>query len=280
MTTKSNQPHVGAVDYVLRRDSGVVLLCVTLIVLGAAWYTIVGIGMNMTAVEMTRMAGPIGEPMQMGGPVVWSLPYTILIFLMWWVMMIAMMTPSAAPTVLLYAAIKRMGPDKKRTTLLSLVFLGGYLVVWAFFSALATGGQWGLEQIGLSDGPMMTIRSKAFAGCVLLAAGLYQLSSLKSACLRHCRSPAQFLAEHNRPGATGAFRVGAVHGAYCLGCCWALMLLLFAGGVMNLYWIVGIAIYVGLEKLLPRARWLGPATGIALIVAGLWLIGSAVAVAT
>ncbi|WP_170573243.1 DUF2182 domain-containing protein [Ruegeria atlantica] len=272
MAVKSPRP--GAVDRVLRHDNGIVLSCVLLIILGASWYTVTGIGMNMTAIDMTRMAGPVGSPMQMATEVRWTPTYVVLIFLMWWIMMIAMMTPSAAPTVLLFTAIKRMGPDKARASRLSLYFLTGYLVAWAAFSAFATGAQWGLELIGLSDGPMMTIKSKAFAGSVLIAAGLYQLSNLKTACLRHCRSPAQFLADHNRPGAYGAFRTGALHGAFCLGCCWALMLLLFVGGVMNLYWIVGIAIYVALEKLMPRARWLVPLTGVALIAAGIWLVAN------
>ncbi len=271
MSTKRNPPQHGAVERLLRNDIAIVLGSVFLIVLGASWYTIAGVGMNMSAVDMTRMAGPIGEPMSMGGAQTWAFSYVVLIFLMWWVMMIAMMTPSAAPTILLYVALKRMGPDKARATLLSLYFLAGYLVAWALFSVAATAGQWCLEFVGLSDGPMMTIRSRMFAGIVLIAAGAYQLSSLKSACLRHCRSPAQFLAEHNRPGGFGAFRTGASHGMFCLGCCWALMALLFVGGIMNLYWIIGIALYVAAEKLLPNARWLVPFTGIALIAVGLWL---------
>ena len=201
--------------------------------------------------------------------------YATLIFLMWWVMMIAMMVPSAAPTVLLYTALKRMGPEADRVPLYSLLFLSGYLVVWAGFSATATGLQWGLEWIGLSDGPMMSIQSKGFAGLVLFAAGAYQMSNLKSACLRHCRSPGQFLAQHNHPGPQGAFRIGAAHGIYCLGCCWALMLLLFVGGIMNLYWIVGVALYVAAEKLMPRAIWLVPLTGVGLSFAGMWLIAQA-----
>lgn len=267
-----DSPRPGVVERVLRHDSGIVLACVALIVLATAWYTIAGIGMSMTAIDMTRMAGPIGAPMQMASQVEWTLPYAVLIFLMWWVMMVAMMTPSAAPTVLLFSALKRVGPDRANTSRLGLLFLAGYLAVWAYFSLIATGAQWGLEATGLSDGPMMTIRSRLLAGCVLVAAGAFQLSSLKTACLRHCRSPAQFLADHNTPGGYGAFRTGAVHGVFCLGCCWALMLLLFVGGVMNLYWIVGIALYVALEKLMPRAAWLVPLTGWALIAWGVWLI--------
>ncbi len=264
----------------MRQDRYIVLGSVVLIILASVWYTIAGIGMDMSALDMTRMAGPVGEPMQMGGPLAWNLGYALLIFLMWWVMMIAMMTPSAAPTVLLYTALKRAGREQDLSARLSLCFLAGYLIAWAAFSLVATGAQWALELIGLSDGPMMTIRSKAFAGCVLISAGAYQLSDLKSACLKHCQNPVRFLAEHNRPGVYGALRTGALHGTYCLGCCWALMALLFVGGIMNLYWIAGIALYVAAEKLLPRARWLPVLTGIVLIAAGLWLVLGTVLVQT
>lgn len=272
MTRQNTSSRVGAVERLLRQDNAIVLGSVLLVILAAAWYTITGIGMTMSAVEMTRMAGPIGDPMQMGPGSSWSASYALLIFLMWWVMMIAMMTPSAAPAVLLFIAIKRIGPEKHRTATFGFCFLSGYLVAWGAFSLTATALQLGLEYVGLFDGPMMTISSGVFAGSILLAAGAYQFSGLKNACLRHCHSPARFLADHNRPGPLGAFRTGAEHGTYCLGCCWALMLLLFVGGIMNLYWIVGIAAYVALEKLLPRARWLVPMTGLALITAGLWFI--------
>ncbi|WP_282151691.1 DUF2182 domain-containing protein [Ruegeria atlantica] len=272
MTSHPTPPRTGAVERLMRRERVIVLFGVSLIVLVAAWYTIAGIGMNMTATEMTTMAGPIGEPMHMGEAPGWGVQYVILIFLMWWVMMIAMMTPSAAPAVLLYSAIKRAGPERDKAAQFSFYFLTGYLIAWAFFSVAATGLQWGLESVGLSDGPMMTIRSKTFAGCVLILAGAYQLSDLKTACLRHCQSPARFIADHHRPGAFGAFRTGALHGLYCLGCCWALMALLFVGGIMNLYWIAGIAVYVALEKLLPGARWLPTLTGLGLIAVGFWIV--------
>ncbi|WP_282168891.1 DUF2182 domain-containing protein [Ruegeria atlantica] len=272
MTSHPTPPRTGAVERLMRRERVIVLFGVSLIVLFAAWYTIAGIGMNMTASEMTNMAGPIGEPMHMGEAPSWGVQYVILIFLMWWVMMIAMMTPSAAPAVLLYSAIKRAGPERDKAAQFSFCFLAGYLIAWAIFSLAATGLQWGLESIGLSDGPMMTIRSKTFAGCVLITAGAYQLSDLKSACLRHCQSPARFIADHHKPGAYGAFRIGALHGLYCLGCCWALMALLFVGGIMNLYWIAGIAIYVALEKLLPGARWLPTLIGLGLIAVGFWIV--------
>lgn len=244
------------------------LACAALVILAAAAYTVAGVGMNMSAVRMTGMAGPVGRPMQMGPASPWTVSYALLIFLMWWIMMIAMMTPSAAPALLLYTATKRLGPEGARATALSGAFLAGYLLAWAGFSVVAMLAQWGLERAGLSDGPMMTISSRGFAGTVLVLAGLYQFSPLKRACLRHCRSPAHFLAAHNHPGYPGALRTGVEHGAYCLGCCWALMALLFVGGIMNLYWIAGIAAYVAAEKLLPRAMWLAPVTGGALIAAG------------
>ncbi len=276
MTTNPKPPRAGTVERLMRQDRAIVFGCVGLIILTASWYTIAGIGMNMSAIQMTRMAGPIGDPMRMQGAQAWGLGHAVLIFLMWWVMMIAMMTPGAAPTVLLFAALKRAGPQQALGARLSLIFLAGYLLVWAAFSVIATGAQLGLESVGLSDGPMMTIRSRAFAGVVLIAAGAYQFSNLKSACLQHCQSPARFLAQHNQPGASGALRMGALHGTFCLGCCWALMALLFVGGVMNLFWIIGIAFYVALEKLLPRALWLAPATGAVLIAMGIWLLAKPV----
>ncbi len=267
---------IGTTEHLLKRDKAIVVGGTLLIVGAAIWYTVAGIGMQMTAVEMTRMAGPIGRPMPMGPANAWTIGYAVLIFAMWWVMMVAMMTPSATPAILLYIALKRVGPDGTRAAGFGLTFLSGYLAAWALFSLVATGAQWGLQRVDLIEGPMMTLRSELAAGVMLLAAGVYQFSGLKTACLRHCRSPAAFLARHNRPGLFGAFRTGALHGAYCLGCCWALMALLFVGGIMNLWWIAGIAVYVALEKLLPWARWLAPVTGIALIGLGIWLMATSV----
>lgn len=260
----------GPVERVVSHDQVIVAGAVTLIVVLAGFYTFWGVGMNMSALDMTRMARPIGEPMQMGMQPVWTAAYAVLIFLMWWIMMVAMMTPSAAPMLLLYTALKRQGTDRDRAVPLSLLFLSGYLLAWAGFSAIAALLQWGTEAIGLTNGAMMALDSKLIAGIVLCAAGLYQFSSLKTACLDHCRSPAHFLARHNRKGAFGALRTGALHGTYCLGCCWALMALLFVGGIMNLYWIVGLALYVLAEKLIPRTLLLTRVTGAALLAAGLW----------
>lgn len=228
----------------------------------------------MSALNMTDMSRPIGTPMQMGITVDWTAAYTVLLALMWWVMMIAMMTPSAAPTLLLFTALKHHGKDRQNAVYYSGLLLAGYLIIWALFSLIATGLQWGLETLGLISAAMMTISSRLLAGFILLTAGLYQFSDLKSACLKHCRSPAYFLSENNRPGAFGALVMGIHHGVYCLGCCWALMALLFVGGIMNLYWIVGLALYVLAEKTVPFGELFSKVTGIILIFTGTYVISS------
>lgn len=264
----------GAVEAVLRRDRAVLAAGLAALTLIAALYTVLGVGMRMSAVEMTAMAGgPISEVM---APAAWTPGYAALVFLMWWVMMIAMMTPSAAPMILLYAAVRRKAEPGVDAAALSGVFLAGYLAVWALFSALATGLQWALELRGLIAPGMMTLTSRALGGAILLAAGLYQFTGLKQACLAHCRSPVHWLSAHYRKGPGGAFRMGVEHGAYCLGCCWALMALLFAGGIMNLYWIAGLAALVLAEKLVPRGALVARAAGAAMLAGGAALTASAI----
>ncbi len=265
----------GSAERLARNDQAVVLVAVALIVLLSGLYTLFGAGMNMTAIEMTRMARPIGEPMVMDEIPVWTLGYAVLIFLMWWVMMIAMMTPSAAPVLLLFTAIKKSGSHASSAPLLSLLFLSGYLIAWASYAALTTFLQWWLETTGLSNGPMMSLSSRTLGGALLLAAGAYQFTPYKHACLSNCRLPVQFLTAYNRSGLAGALLMGAHHGTYCLGCCWALMLLLFAGGIMNLYWIAGLALFVLAEKTVPFPRFYTSATGILLIAAGCYVLATA-----
>jgi predicted metal-binding membrane protein len=183
------------------------------------------------------------------------------------------MIPSALPTILLHARVQRPHrDDASEASKLALLFAAGYLVAWAAFSIVATTAQWALTSMGLLS--PMTMSAGAIVGAALFVlAGLYQLSPLKNACLRHCRSPAEFLAMHHRPGRFGAFTTGAHHGLYCVGCCWLLMALLFAGGVMNLLWVVALAVLVLLEKLLPHGQWVARASGIAMLaIAGYLLI--------
>ncbi len=267
----SDTPQIGFVERLVRNDRVIVIIAVITIVALAGIYTITGVGMNMSAFDMTAMSKPIGAPMQMGKGANWTATYATLIALMWWVMMIAMMTPSAAPTLLLFTALKHHRKDKQNAVYYSGLLLAGYLIIWAVFSIIATSLQWGLETLDLISAAMMTVSSRLLAGFILLSAGLYQFSELKSACLKHCRSPAYFLSKNNRSGAFGALMMGMHHGVYCLGCCWALMALLFVGGIMNLYWIVGLALYVLAEKTVPFGGLFSRATGVILIFTGTYV---------
>jgi predicted metal-binding membrane protein len=190
-------------------------------------------------------------------------PPVAALILMWWLMMVAMMLPSASPTILLYARVRRTRSSDAAIGQPS-VFVAGYLAVWLLFSIVAALAQ------PLLTGPGMALSNRIGEAVVLIAAGLYQLSPLKLACLNQCRSPAQFISRHWRPGWDGAMRLGILHGAYCVGCCWLLMALLFVGGVMNLLWVVVLAVLVAIEKMVPRGDWLGRAAGAAFMAWGAW----------
>jgi predicted metal-binding membrane protein len=194
-----------------------------------------------------------------------------LMFAMWAVMMVGMMVPSAAPMALVYAMVARKAARAGTPLAPTAVFVGGYVAAWTAFSAAATAAQWALDQAALLS-PMLVTTSPALGAGLLVAAGAYQLTPLKQACLEHCRAPARFFAEHWRPGLTGAFAMGLSHGAFCLGCCWVLMGLLFFGGVMNLLWIAGITAFVLLEKVAPRGLLGGRVAGVAMIAAGAALL--------
>ena len=197
--------------------------------------------------------------------------YPMLLFVMWWTMMMAMMLPSAAPAILTFGALSRkFGEQGASASPLSL-FVAGYAAVWTGFAVVAVALQLLLSQkIALSM--MMAVGSAVVGGSLLVAAGLYQMSPLKSACLRKCQTPLMFFAGNWRKGSLGAFRMGLSHGLYCLSCCWVLMGLLFYGGVMDLRWIVGLALYVAAEKLIPVGNRLSQFTGLILIGWGAWRI--------
>jgi predicted metal-binding membrane protein len=201
----------------------------------------------------------------------WDFTHLALLFAMWVVMMAGMMLPSAAPAILLYAGVIRKSPGGGRATALVYAFAGGYLVVWTLFSLLATVLQRVLSNLLLLT-PMMESGNRFFGGAVLIRAGLYQLTPFKRQCLAGCRSPAAFIAQHWRRGVAGGFRMGLIHGAECLGCCWALMLLLFTGGVMNLWWIGGLTVFVLVEKLAPLGAQTARVAGLILIALGLWYL--------
>ena len=200
--------------------------------------------------------------------------YAVLLFTMWWAMMLAMMLPSAAPAILTYAAMSRRFARKGAPRGPVAVFAAGYATIWTLYSLAALALQiLTREAIPLTG--MMAVTSAALGGGLLVAAGIYQLTPLKYACLRKCQAPLMFFAHNWRNGATGAFRMGLSHGLYCLGCCWVLMGLLFYGGVMELRWIVGLAFYVAAEKLIPAGDRLSRFTGLLLVSWGVWELGSA-----
>jgi predicted metal-binding membrane protein len=255
----------------IRRDRLVVIAGLALVITLAWGWLIFG------ADRMAPEAAP-GMPDMPGmaamvPPAAWGLSYSGLMAFMWWTMMVAMMLPGAAPTLLLFARVNRKERDNSRPYVPTGAFAAGYLVVWGGFSLLATGLQWWFEQLGLLT--LMTATSMWLGGAILIGAGAWQLTPIKSICLQHCRSPLTFLSHRWRPGRMGAFRMGLEHGAYCLGCCWFLMGLLFFGGVMNLYWIIGLASFVLLEKTVPSGNWIGRVAGLALAGWGIYLLLSA-----
>jgi predicted metal-binding membrane protein len=284
-------------EIALKRDRYLVIAGIAIVIVFSWAYILLGAGMGMSAFDITQQSSGmsemtvpdaggdmesstgIGEALRgahaaMTQAAVWTPGYATLMLFMWWVMMMAMMLPSASPMILLFAAVNRKQQAQDAPYVPTAVFAAGYAIVWGGFSLLAAGVHWSLESAGILSA-MMASASALFGGIVLLAAGIYQLTPLKQACLRHCRSPVHYIADHWRPGSFGALQMGIEHGVFCLGCCWTLMALLFVGGVMNLYWIVGLAVFVLLEKTIPAGHRLGWVTGIGLILWGGWLVAGA-----
>ncbi|HKI97886.1 MAG TPA: DUF2182 domain-containing protein [bacterium] len=231
-----------------------------------AWAYTLWLAAHMTMPEM----GSTGMAMAMPNPVPWSLGQAGFMFVMWTVMMVAMMVPSAAPMILVFHRVASDRAAKGQPAVPTAVFLGGYLAVWTGFSAAATAAQWGLHDAALLL-PTMAAASPLLGGALLAAAGVFQLTPLKHACLARCRTPLGFLLTEWREGTRGAWEMGLRHGAFCTGCCWALMALLFVGGVMNLLWVAALALVVLGEKVLPRGELLGKLGGVALIAWGAWV---------
>jgi predicted metal-binding membrane protein len=237
---------------VAKRSDVVSVVALAILALLAWIYLIDGAGMDdAMAMDAGRMAA--------------ATPGFALVGSMWAAMTIAMMAPSAAPTVLLYARTHRHAHGTQPPIA---AFLAGYFACWLIVAVAAAALQLALERAALASPMTMALHGRTAGALVLIAVGFYQLSPFKQACLARCRSPAAFLAQHYRPGAAGALRLGLLHGAYCIGCCWLLMALLFVGGVMNLAWIAGITILVAAEKFLPAGAILARMAGIALIVWG------------
>jgi predicted metal-binding membrane protein len=237
-----------------RRSRAVTISALALLTLLAWAWLLRGAGMP-SAMPMEGMTQPA---------LAWDAGRFLLIASMWWVMMIAMMLPIAAPVILLYGRVHRYSGDAPSTA----PFLAGYLAIWLGFALIAASLQGLLEQRGLVSATTMTLPNGWASAGFLIAAGIYQLSSLKDACLFYCRMPSDFLTRHYRPGRWGAWRMGLIHGAYCVGCCWLLIALLFVGGVMNLVWIAALTLLIAAEKLLPGGPWIARLSGAVLILWG------------
>lgn len=201
----------------------------------------------------------------------WEASYLTLVFVMWAVMMVGMMVPSASPLVLLFVRMNRTRHEEQDPLLPTAAFLAGYVAAWSAYGAAATLVQWGLHRAALLS-PTAVSASPVLGGALLVAAGLYQWTPLKRACLTECRSPLGFLMSEWRDGGWGAFVMGAKHGWFCVGCCWVLMALLFVAGVMNLLWMAAITLFVLAEKVLPGGELVARAGGTAFVVAGIALL--------
>ena len=264
-----NGPASTSLEGLLRRDKLVTCIAILLLIILCSLYTIFGVGMSMSAIEMTpglgqsTIAMPTMENMKkmMMEPASWSISYGLLVFLMWWLMMVAMMLPSAAPMILLYTALIRRAQKTKNIITEVTLFISGYLLAWAAFSLFAAALQSQLEVRGWMSPMMMETTNIYLAAGILIAAGIYQLTPLKTVCLEKCRQPASFLAGYKNTWVNSPLRIGLVHGFYCVGCCWFLMGLLFFGGIMNLYWIVGLIIFVAIEKLHEKGVIFGKVLG-------------------
>lgn len=245
-----------------RRDRALLVASLLLVAAGSWGWLLSGAG---TMEDMGGMLMPMSS-----GP--WTASHAAVVLAMWAAMMAAMMLPSAVPMVLFYAMLARRQRAAAQAGGSAALFIAGYVAVWAGFSVAATSLQFVLERLALLS-PMMETTSVALAGGVLIAAGIYQWMPLKQSCLRRCRSPLEFVLTRWRAGPTGALVMGLRHGADCLGCCWLLMLLLFVGGIMNLGWIAGLALFVLVEKLAPAGHWIGRAAGVLLVLwgAATWL---------
>jgi predicted metal-binding membrane protein len=239
------------------------LLSRPVLISGAAIAAAIVLAWFWLAAHPMQMAGAVPgmEEMSAMPPEPWSASYLLAAFAMWALMMVAMMLPSAAPMILLHARIDR-GTEAQRTRD-SVLFALCYLAVWTGFSTLAAAAQAALVDSGLLAAAGLALGNRVLAASILLAAAIWQLTPAKAACLEQCQSPLRFVMRYWRPGPAGAMRLGLVHGLYCLGCCWGLMLLLFVGGVMNLAWVALLAAVVFAEKLAPPrwriGRWLAVA---------------------
>ena len=252
------------IESIVKKDR-VIVISGVVAVAAIAWGYMLYVSQSNADMDMSM-------EMTVGNVRSWSGVDFSLMFVMWAVMMVAMMVPSAAPMILLFATVNRRRREQSGPFVATGVFLSGYLVVWVGFALVATLGNWGLHQASLLTSMMGGTSSGYLGGALLLTAGIFQWSQLKYVCLTHCRSPLSFLMSDWKDGTGGAFKMGLQHGRYCLGCCWILMALLFVLGVMNLVWIAALAAFVLAEKVIPAGTKISKITGGLLVGWGAWAV--------
>jgi predicted metal-binding membrane protein len=262
----TESPATDLAAFIYRRDRAIVIAGIVVLT-AISWVYLIRLPtmpgeMGMDAGMAMQMANP--------NPAAWTMRDFVFMFWMWAVMMLAMMLPSATPMILLVTRVNRQRRQQRRPFTPTATFTAGYVLVWTGFSALATTVNWGLHQAGIMTS-MMGATGALVGGALLIGAGLFQFTPLKHACLDHCRSPMSWLMSSWKDGWAGAVGMGMRHGLYCLGCCWMLMALLFALGVMNLPWIAVLAGFVLLEKVIPVGAAVSRLSGLALIAWGAWL---------
>lgn len=237
------------------------------------WLVLLGMAVLslLSWVYLVNAARPVDHMMAMPASPPWDAGLLVLSLVMWSVMMIAMMLPTATPMVLSFTRVQHGREPAARAARLTWLFVAGYLLAWIGFAILAAMAQWTFYSLGVMSSSMGSA-TPLMAGVLLMGAGLYQWSGLKDACLTQCQSPLNFLLNQWRPGLRGALIMGLRHGLFCIGCCWLLMLLMFAGGVMNLVWMAAITVYVLAEKILPWMRRYGRAVGVLLVASGMLLL--------
>ena len=247
----------------LKRDRTIVLVGLALVTL-LSWAYMVYWGWDLQCVELGARVG-------MRVPGVVGLGDAVMLSVMWTVMMVAMMTPTAAPVLLAYNRVQRKRRRQHRPWVPTSVFLAGYLVAWAGYSLPAAGVQVLLHEFALLSSPMAAA-TPILGGVLLIVAGIFQFTPLKDQCLSHCRTPTQFLLSDWRDGRWGAFVMGLEHGWFCIGCCWILMALMFVAGAMNLLWMAAITVFVLLEKVAPKGDIVGRVGGVGMVAWGIWLV--------
>lgn len=253
-----------SLDYILKRDRFIVITGLFIISF-LAWLYIAYLYRQMEVMNMNALF--FAMPMTPE----WATTDFIFMFFMWLVMMVAMMTPSVAPLILLFAKVNRQRIAKQSPFVNTFYLLTGYFLVWAAFSLIATLLQWLLQQVSWLN-PGMIITNKILGSVILASAGIFQFTPLKQTCLNFCKSPLEFIFKHWHEGKKGAIKMGIKNGAYCVGCCWVLMVLLFVSGVMNILWVALIALFVLVEKVFAKAKWISFAAGVLLIAYSMLII--------